>query len=853
NVLSAFSAELFKTTPSRASLREVTVVLPHNWETDSLTCSLNSYITISAVDTPAHIRISSNHHVFGDRPWAQQSQGCGKSGDYIQIGGNLLQGTTNESYHQVAQQLLGEWAKFRWGVFDDCGYENDPLFPATFRDPSSNELRLNSCPENDKPFYLPNDHVPEAPTKHNAQCGGIAAWDIIFQSQDFHGDRNLSSNKTDAIIPTLHFVQAGSPRIVLVVEDTAGMNIQRRWEFVRKAIRRTVVYDMPDGVYIGIVVFNSVARTTTAQSALVKIDSDSEFRQRIGSSLARTPSQIPESQKCLLCGFQEALRALDREASDATGATVIFVTTGTSSTPQRELDEITHLATVRKIRIEAIVYPVMEHIDTTDVNKGLESLVSATRGSFFTVMDEGVGNDSKLSMMVALMDSFLGAIRHSTSSSLKVPMLVHNKEYPGGIASMAKGSFTIDDSFGSDLRFSIYYADPGHVGNTEDLIMPSRKKVTSASIQEDGDVNMIYINVPNAERGEWVYQIENRADSHQSLIIQVTSFESTAHQISLKVWTNTRSMVIGGKKPSIPIIIYAEVMDGEVSVLNARVVAKLRCLGTNATGSNYKPVYIDLYDTGVGDPDITEGDGIYSRYIPQMTGHSGQYELSVNADNNNGLSNKPISNVVTRHSNFSEGNEKRICCGSIIPYEHVTPLKNFQRFETYGVLSIVSKTLKDTMPPSRILDLQVSVNPLTSMVTLQWTAPGNDYDWGKAHHYDAYLSESWPQAKALGGKIISGMPIPVTAGTEQSVEILVNIYDQNVYVAIRAIDESGNKGGVSNVAAIWMPQPPSTTPSISSGITQPVRVAGLDIEELVLVIGAATGFLLIITILATSV
>merc|ERR1712106_319064 len=56
NVLSAFSTEMFKSTQSRASLREVTVVLPHTWQTDSLTCSLTSHITKSAVDTPAHIR-----------------------------------------------------------------------------------------------------------------------------------------------------------------------------------------------------------------------------------------------------------------------------------------------------------------------------------------------------------------------------------------------------------------------------------------------------------------------------------------------------------------------------------------------------------------------------------------------------------------------------------------------------------------------------------------------------------------------------------------------------------------------------------------------------------------------------
>ncbi|KAK7079588.1 hypothetical protein SK128_019402 [Halocaridina rubra] len=866
SVLRDFSSILWTSTEGRASLREVTVALPSSWRTDSLTCSLLTPIAAASVPTDAHIRVETPHPVFGVRPWTQQSQGCGYSGDNIQLGGDLLRATTNNTYDHVAQLLMAEWAKYRWGVFEERGYPDDPLYPETYLDPVTNNPRPNRCLQQHSqivPFCPTGAHVPEAPNKHNAQCIGRSAWDIIMQSKDFMNGRNVATNTSAPLIPVVNFVQETAPRFVLVVEDTAVMNLQRRWEFVRKAVRRVMVYDVPDGAHVALVIFNSMAKTT---APLMKMESLSDVRQRVGSSLPRNPSPVPESHKCVLCGLQEGLRALSEDPAGASGSTIILVTTGKGMAPQDEIDEMERLALLHRVKVDAVIYPVTENRGTRTTTHGLESLITATRGNTFTVMDEGVGNDSKVNMMVALMNALFSAVRHSSPpNASKVPVLIRNEVYQGGIASMATGSFTLDDSLGPDARFSVFYYDLNHVGNTVQLTSPSGHTIASVNMQEDGDANVIFVNIPKAERGIWQYQVENRADSHQGLHIQVVATESHTRKISLRLWTSSESTTINMTDPQSPVKVYAEVKDGIVPVLNARVTARLQRLGTNTTGSNYNSIVVELFDNGFGDPDITGGDGVYSRYLPVLYGGSGLYELSATADYNNGLAHSPVSDAFPGRA-YSE-RERATCCGSRIKYEYIRPVTPFQRSVVYGILDIVSVSNgNDFVPPSRILDLRCLVNQTSRDISLRWTAPGDDYDWDRAHHYEAVLASSWSEAKAFAGERISGMPAPVLVGTEQSLAIQTDRYEQAIYVAIRGVDEAGNRGGVSNIALMWVPRPP-TTPAIATSprsleptanmaqplgheVTQPVRV-GLNLEDMAVIIGSVGGFLIVMAALAT--
>ncbi|MCL4137960.1 UNVERIFIED_CONTAM: hypothetical protein GTU68_056467, partial [Idotea baltica] len=873
-VISRFSSLLWDVTKGRAFVREVTVSLPRSWKTNDVTCSLLEPLEAAASPLKPHISISSPHPLFGNRPWTQQSQGCGRPGDFIRMGADILRAVSNESHSHTARQLLSEWVKFRWGVFDESGHEGDPLYPAYYRDPVLKDLRPNRCfgiHENALPYCDSENHVPEAPTKHNALCMGRPAWDIIQQSEDFSNGRNLPSNSTVLHEPIYRYVQENPPRFVLVVEDTAVMNMQRRWEFVRKAVRRTVVYDVPDGTYMALIVFNTIALPV---APLSKIDSVSDVRQRIGSSLPRNPSTVPESHKCVLCGLQEALRTLNSDPMGAAGANIILVTTGAGTATHHQMDEMVRMVQNSGVRVIPVVYPLTEKPGTTSssATESLEPLIRANgedSGSLFTVVDEGVGNDSKVSMMVALMDALLAAIRISgPSETPKTPIIVHSESYPGGISSLSIGSFTLDDSTGPSARFSVYYYDLNHVGNIIQLTTPSGDVMASVNMQEeDGDANVIFVNIPKAERGIWRYKVENRADSHQGLHIQVTALENPNRKISVKLWTNTLGAPLRIPDPLQPVILYAEVKDGDAPVIGAQVKAKLQRLGTNATRYPYEPLYINLLDNGVGDPDITKGDGIYSRYLPQVYAVPGHYELSVSADHNGGLAKAPSIDSLSRRSRMFGEMPTSFCCGSVLKYEHMKPVAPFRREVTYGILNVVSAlTDKDNIPPSRILDLKTEVNESTNDVTLRWTAPGDDYDWGRAQQYEAVVASSWAEAKAFEGERIESLPVPHMVALEQSLTIEIDRYDEISYISIRAVDSLGNKGGVSNIASVWVPHPPTTrapitTPSVDlpssysaepqgHGLTQPVRVAGLTLEDVAVIAGSVGGFLVILTVIS---
>lgn len=90
------------------------------------------------------------------------------------------------------------------------------------------------------------------------------------------------------------------------------------------------------------------------------------------------------------------------------------------------------------------------------------------------------------------------------------------------------------------------------------------------------------------------------------------------------------------------------------------------------------------------------------------------------------------------------------CCGSVIriPLERRELTGAFSRLVPGGVISAGSSQLAsspsattnatlgqiaealDILPPSRVTDLRVHVEPTTQRVTFQWTAVGDDFDIG---------------------------------------------------------------------------------------------------------------------------
>ena len=225
---------------------------------------------------------------------------------------------------------------------------------------------------------------------------------------------------------------------------------------------------------------------------------------------------------------------------------------------------------------------------------------------------------------------------------------------------------------------------------------------------------------------------------------------------------------------SISIWLDFQVKSGELPVLDARVRAIIQFTGTvvnqDSTSSN-NTIVLDLLDNGNADPDITKGDGVYSRYFGKYFRGAGTYSVTLSVDAMDGRAYSirsstnskqfgnfhcfPYEYVWTCWLNFPIITTDAVeCCGSVIrvPLERRELTGAFSRLVPGGVISAGSNQFGnapssptnttwqepealDVLPPSRITDLRVHVEPTTQRITFQWTAVGDDFDIGTGNYF----------------------------------------------------------------------------------------------------------------------
>lgn len=165
--LRGLSFAMYKATDGMAGLGSVTIQLPPHWAARSCippppTAGEEPPIT---TQNP-QIIVDSPHAVFRDAPWTQQSGGCGKPGNFIQLGVDFLKSAnvSDSSGERSGRVLLAEWAKFRWGVFSESGHQRDPLYPPWYSaHPPAWEP--NVCSD-----VVSLAHTPACPPHLNARC-----------------------------------------------------------------------------------------------------------------------------------------------------------------------------------------------------------------------------------------------------------------------------------------------------------------------------------------------------------------------------------------------------------------------------------------------------------------------------------------------------------------------------------------------------------------------------------------------------------------------------------------------------------------------------------------------------------
>lgn len=127
----------------------------------------------------------------------------------------------------------------------------------------------------------------------------------------------------------------------------------------------------------------------------------------------------------------------------------------------------------------------------------------------------------------------------------------------------------------------------------------------------------------------------------------------------------------------------------------------------------------------------------------------------------------------------------------------------------------------DNVPPSAVTDLAAD-SVSASAVRLAWTAPGDDGAVGQAISYDLRRATFPLDADNFAsGDSLTGVPAPAPAGTRQS-HLATGLDDRRLYYfAIRALDEEGNAGPISNVVSVTTGARPGTIVDLAAvGVTE---------------------------------
>ena len=119
-----------------------------------------------------------------------------------------------------------------------------------------------------------------------------------------------------------------------------------------------------------------------------------------------------------------------------------------------------------------------------------------------------------------------------------------------------------------------------------------------------------------------------------------------------------------------------------------------------------------------------------------------------------------------------------------------------------GLSNVFDVTTEDeAVSPIAVADFSIGANSPNS-ITLNWTAPGDDSSTGTASQYEIrYSTSSIDNGNFSSATLVSGVPAPQVAGSQESFEVTGLATNTTYYFAIKTADEIPNWSDISNVVS----------------------------------------------------
>lgn len=913
---------LYTASKTRAHFKDVTIVLPDTWSDSDL------YETPgNATFEFADVIVAPSNPRYAPIPYTKHFEGCGKQAAYIHFTDAFLLDDLSELYYgPLGPLFVHEWGHFRWGLLNEyadtvadrnsyqyhyrspttgiyeatrctlglngahlkldentlrytycnggptLGYEEGCIFiPTSDQDPSavsgSIMFGYTSLPE--IADFCDNNtadgstfHNIEAPNKLNRICGSRSSWEIMREHPDFKDGANPPRIVIDRE-PTFHITRVLSRRVVVVMDTSISMLNDGRHYKQASAVAHFLSSVVLDGTWVGLVSFATESKT---ESELVLVNS-SAVRNDL---LASIPQEQPFGGTCIQCGLTEAIQLLQTSGQRTDGAVILLITDGDETVG--DVSEALSDATTAKVVVDAVAF-------SEEADKQLASVSSQTGGSLYLQTDDpgssGLYQGLSGTMKRGVKETEQRIELESTSSVIEVEGTLN-------------GQVSVDNSIGE--RTSFYFTWIKNTGNVLiDVILRSPSGTvydqSSPEYTENTEFRNVIINVPGtAEEGNWTYSVDNLYTKEMEVAVVIGSYPKQDGDGPITVTSYLSGSSLDAQNGE-QLTVFAEVRKGYSPVVDANVVAILE-RPPDGEGNVFTPVELQLLDNGAG-ADLTDGDGIYSRYFTEYSS-TGFYGVKLRVDNNDGNA------VILRQTNYEVpfeaaqlvidpddlnnvippviGGVRARLPGMLPPELEGDPAPDFSREGTGQSASVADlpegyDPNVDSTPPSTILDLRVTQTSYEeATVTLVWTAPGDDLDSGQAESYDIRradtvqeLLESFDSATVVEPDDVSdgSLPSPLVFGMTQTVTISVPPQpNQNSFsyaFAIKSVDDVGLSSEMSNVVVatfenyvIPTSRPETTTSESFTPTPDPVS---LEAWKVVLIVVGCLVFILLLYLL----
>ncbi|XP_052782956.1 calcium-activated chloride channel regulator 1-like [Mya arenaria] len=782
---------LFRATGERVYFGEIDIVVPRSWspqgDAQPIQQSEREYFKIEdgKLITP---------RTFGNDL-------CGQGGTYTYLPLSFVKNTSRTDFGKHENVLVHEWAQLRWGVFSEYGTDEEAkgyfyqaqgkwkptscngnvkgrvgfgtdCKPSPWCDTDDITHRIHPkcrfCPDLTQPgagaSIMDNQYVDQlelfcddtigtpaaqrhnkfATNKQNLYCNYKSVWAVMREHSDFMGDHSRPLPANTDTTPVFNILQEAKSKIVFVLDKSGSMD----WDTPKRIVRLhdTCKYIIENeeeicaDSYLGIVWFSYFA---SVQKAITKVDS-----KATRDALVNALPTNPYGGTCIGCGLKLAIDEIKRTFPSTKHSEIILMSDGEETDSNLTITEQANRAKDLGILIHTVAISNQSSVRLADVAK--------TTGGKSLFLEIG-GNITFVSVLSkALAKSITGG--GCKSEEMRSGTIKDN--------SVLKFNFTIDHGMGLNTTVAIFPSHPnlkyyfeikgaGGFHETSSDISETPLMARLAGKLTNGTYSVVVKTKPNTTIN-WEYDVKSKSKDSQQVTV-TTRFHDD--------------------------VVYTDVLKGNAPVLNANVSAK--------SGN----CFVILWDNGKG-KDITAGDGTYTGKF--RCSKAGRSETRVIVKANSII-------IVTGMVGAATLNPEA--------FEEIVIEESFERFSLVEDAELSPTTIRDTSPPGRITDLRiedVETNGNTRHFTIRWTATGDDSYTGQATKYQLRyatdfdtLLNNFENAQDLD--IGQHNLEPRDSGEDETVDISVTAEEEFIetaFLVIRAVDEVGNEGAMSNIVSI---------------------------------------------------